>query len=406
MLYNNYMEETTPQNSQSLKTLQTSIFFVSQPFFILGLLLPIYGKGVGANAFDIGVIFSALSVVTIIMRPIVGWALDKFGRRLFYVTGILGYALTMVGFAYSGSVLNFIGARLLQGTASAFAMLSASAIIADLTTENNRAQAFGKFAQASSRGSIFGALIAFSLYNTPSFVESNGDIDPQRILFLIFAGFALIAFVIAAAKLPETKHQKTMSEQQPIIWSRPWLLLILVAMVTAAAWAMTSPILILFLQEKLNARVDLIAWAFLPSGLIWATMPSKLGRLADRFGRKPLMVLGLVVSALAMFALPSITNIIWLAILWSLLALCFAAGDPAEQALVAELTGGDQHGRAYGFYVMTSDIGAALGPLGGGWLYEAVSVSAPFLATGFVLALCGFILLFFLRLPRLHKGTE
>lgn len=400
------MEETTPQNSQSLKTLQTSIFFVSQPFFILGLLLPIYGKGVGANAFDIGVIFSALSVVTIIMRPIVGWALDKFGRRLFYVTGILGYALTMVGFAYSGSVLNFIGARLLQGTASAFAMLSASAIIADLTTENNRAQAFGKFAQASSRGSIFGALIAFSLYNTPSFVESNGDIDPQRILFLIFAGFALIAFVIAAAKLPETKHQKTMSEQQPIIWSRPWLLLILVAMVTAAAWAMTSPILILFLQEKLNARVDLIAWAFLPSGLIWATMPSKLGRLADRFGRKPLMVLGLVVSALAMFALPSITNIIWLAILWSLLALCFAAGDPAEQALVAELTGGDQHGRAYGFYVMTSDIGAALGPLGGGWLYEAVSVSAPFLATGFVLALCGFILLFFLRLPRLHKGTE
>jgi MFS family permease len=400
------MEETTPQNSQSLKTLQTSIFFVSQPFFILGLLLPIYGKGVGANAFEIGLIFSALSVVTIIMRPIVGLALDKFGRRLFYVTGILGYALTMVGFAYSGSVWNFIGARLLQGTASAFAMLSASAIIADLTTENNRAQAFGKFAQASSRGSILGALIAFSLYNTPSFGESTSDIDPQRILFLVFAGSALIAFVIAASKLPETKQQKTISEQQPIIWSRPWLLLILVALVTAAAWAMTSPILILFLQEKLNARVDLIAWAFLPSGLIWATMPSKLGRLADRFGRKPLMVLGLVVSAFTMFVLPSITNIIWLAILWSLLALCFAAGDPAEQALAAELTGGDQHGRAYGFYVMSSDIGAALGPLGGGWLYEVVSVSAPFFATGIVLGFCGFIILFLLQLPRLHKGTE
>ena len=394
------MQKTTGPDSQSLKILQTSIFFVSQPFFIMGLLLPIYGKGIGANAVEIGIIFSAFSVVTIIMRPIVGWALDKFGRRLFFVMGTLTYALTMISFAYSGSVWNFIGARLLQGAASACAMLAASAIIADLTTDKNRAQAFGKFAQATSRGSITGAFIAFSLYNIPSLTEANSDIDLQRFLFLIFAGFAIIGSLIAISKLPETKYQQSIGRRQPIIWSRPWQLLILVTLVTAAAWAMTSPILILFLQEKLNARVDFIAWAFLPSGLIWATMPSKLGRLADRFGRKPLMVLGLAVSAVTMFILPSIKSILWLAILWSLLALCFAAGDPAEQALVAELTGGNQHGRAYGFYVMASDIGAALGPLGGGWLYDAVNVTAPFFATGIVLALCGFILFFFLQLPK------
>ncbi len=394
------MQQATLSNPQGLKILRTATFFVSQPFFIMGLLLPIYGKSAGANAVEIGVIFSAFSVVTIIMRPIVGWALDKFGRRIFFITGCLGYSLTMVGFAYSNSVWNFIGARLLQGTASAFAMLSASAIIADLTTDKNRAQAFGKFAQASSRGSIIGAFIAFTMYNTPSLVEAYNDIELQRFLFLIYAGFALTAFLIAIAKLPETKHEHLVGEQPPIIWSRPWLLLILVTLVTAAAWAMTTPILILFLQEKLNARLDLIAWAFLPSGLIWATMPSHLGRLADHFGRKPLMLLGLGVSALAMFTLPAITNIFWLAILWSLLALCFAAGDPAEQALVAELTGGDQHGRAYGFYVMASDIGAALGPLGGGWLYDTISISAPFFATGIVLTICGFILFFFLQLPK------
>jgi len=101
-----------------------------------------------------------------------------------------------------------------------------------------------------------------------------------------------------------------------------------------------------------------------------------------------------------MFTLPAITNIFWLAILWSLLALCFAAGDPAEQALVAELTGSNQHGRAYGFYVMASDIGAAIGPLGGGWLFDEIGVSAPFIATGIVLSICGFILFFFLQLPQ------
>jgi MFS family permease len=80
--------------------------------------------------------------------------------------------------------------------------------------------------------------------------------------------------------------------------------------------------------------------------------------------------------------------------------LCFAAGDPAEQALVADLTGGDQRGRAYGLYVMASDIGAALGPLGGGWLYDRIDPSAPFLATGVILAFCALLLLLFLHLPK------
>ncbi len=383
-----------------LKTLQTAIFFVSQPFFIMGLLLPIYGKGMGANAVEIGLIFSAFSIMTILMRPVVGWALDHFGRRPFFVMGMLAYALTMVAFAFSEQVWSMVAARFLQGAASAFTWLAANAIIADMTTESNRARAFGGLAQASSRGSIIGAFLTFTLYNAQPLVESLGEAGIKEMLFLAFAGFSLVAFFIALLRLPETNRHISNEPRQPIVWSRAWFLLLLVTLVTAAAWSMTSPILILFLQDKLQLGIDVIAWAFLPSGLIWATLPSQLGRLADRFGRKPLMILGLVVSALTMFILPSLTSILGLAILWSVLALCFAAGDPAEQALVAELTGSDQHGQAYGFYVMASDIGAALGPLGGGWLYDNINSSAPFVANGVILALCGLVLFFFLHIPR------
>ena len=392
--------KTPPSLAPGLKTLQASIFFVSLPFFIMDLLLPIYGKDMGANAVEIGLIFSAFSIMTIIMRPIVGWALDRFGRQPFFVAGMLAYALTMVAFAFSEQVWGMVAARFLQGAASACAMLSASAIIADVTNEGNRARAFGGLAQASSRGAIIGALIAFTLYNMPPLVERVGETHIKKLLFLAFAGFSLVAFVNALLRIPETKHHSPSTPRRPILWSRAWFLLLLVTLVTAAAWSMTSPILILFLQDKLHLGIDVIAWAFLPSGLIWATLPSRLGRLADRFGRKPLMILGLAVSALTMFILPSLTSILGLAVLWSVLALCFAAGDPAEQALVAELTGSDQHGQAYGFYVMASDIGAALGPLGGGWLYDNINSSAPFIANGAILAICGLILFFFLRLPQ------
>ncbi len=322
--------------SRTLKTVETSFFFLSLPFFIMGLLLPVYGKELGATALEIGVIFSAFSVMTILMRPVVGWALDRFGRRPFYISGMLGYALTMVAFAYSDQIWGMVVARLLQGIASAFAWLSASAILADITGPENRARYFGRLAQASSRGSIIGAFIAFFLFN------SGLSLNGWRISFLTFAAGAMIAFSDRPAgsyRKPSLKRprpgQARSSGRGPgrcSCWSRS---------VTAASWAMTSPILILFLQDRLNAGVDVIAWAFLPSGIIWAVLPAHLGRLADRFGRKPLMILGLAVSAAAMFILPSVTNFIGLAVLWSVLALCFAAGDPAEQALVGDLTGGE-----------------------------------------------------------------
>ena len=394
-------------HSRTIKAVETSFFFLSLPFFIMGLLLPVYGKELGATALEIGVIFSAFSVMTILMRPLVGWALDRFGRRPFYISGMLGYALTMVAFAYSDQIWGMVVARLLQGGASAFAWLSASAILADITGPENRARYFGRLAQASSRGSILGAFIAFTLFN--SGLRLNGQdvaVNGWKLSFLTFAAGAVIAFLIALRGVRETIPEKTQTRPSPIIWSQAWSLLMLVTLVTAASWAMTSPILILFLQDRLNASVDVIAWAFLPSGIIWAVLPAHLGRLADRFGRKPLMVLGLVTSAIAMFILPALTSFIGLAILWSVLALCFAAGDPAEQALVADLTGGDQRGRAYGLYVMASDIGAALGPLGGGWLYDTIDPSAPFIANGIILALSGLILLLFLQIPRSVPAKE
>lgn len=49
---------------------------VSMPFFILGLMLPVYGKQIGASVVEIGLFFSAFSLVTVLLRPLVGWGLD------------------------------------------------------------------------------------------------------------------------------------------------------------------------------------------------------------------------------------------------------------------------------------------------------------------------------------------
>lgn len=385
---------------KGLAALRRSLFFVSWPFFIIYLLLPVYGKEIGATAVEIGLFFSAFSLMTVLMRPLVGWALDRFGRRPFFVVGLAGYAATWISFAFIDQVWGIILARILQGVSSSFVWLTVYTIVADLSGEGARGRAFGSVAQAESQGSIVGAFVGFALLNARLSLRGQVyHVGSWQILFLGYGLTSLAAALVALRRLPETNPRTTQTPNRPIVWSRPWLLLLLVTLVTGASWAMVSPVLIVFLQDNLGVGIDVLSWAFLPAGLVWALLPAYLGRLADRFGRKPVMILGLVMAAVSSVVIPALSSVAAFAVLWALQALCYAAGDPAEQALVADLTGSDRRGRAYGLYAMAADLGATIGPVGGAWLYQTVGPQAPFFANGIVLALCAGVLGVWLRVP-------
>ena len=406
--------QTGNEQRTGLAVLRRSLFFVSWPFFILYLLLPVYGRQIGASTVEIGLFFSAFSLMTVLMRPWIGWAVDRFGRRPFLVLGLAGYAATWVSFAFIDQVWGIIAARLLQGVSSSFVWLTAYAIVADLSAEGARGRAFGTVTQTSSQGSIVGTFVGFALLNTG--LRWGGQDNPLgswQVLFLGYALASLAAVLLALWRPPETSPRATQATDRrgrvsnPIVWSRPWMLLLLVTLVTGASWAMVSPILVVFLQDKLGAGMETLSWAFLPYGLVWALLPAYLGRLADRFGRKPMMILGLVMAAISSFVIPAVSSLVAFAALWAFQALCYAAGDPAEQALVADLTGGEQRGRAYGLYATAADLGATIGPLAGAWLYQSVSPQAPFVANAVVLALCAGVLALWLRVPALSpSGTR
>jgi MFS family permease len=363
------------------------------PFGILGFVLPVYGKALGASPVEIGLFFSVFFLMLVVLRPIIGAGLDRLGRRPFFIAGVLGYTAAMTAFAFSNQTTGILLARTFQGVASACLWLAAQAITADRSGAGARGQAFGSVTESSTQGSILGTFIGFGL------LLPLGILAGWKPLFLVYAGVGLFAALLACRYLKETNPGIPRNEQQPIRWSRTWIMLLLVAAVTGAAWAMLEPVMMIFLQERLTTEITDLALATLPSALVWALLPARLGRLADRFGRKPLMVLGVAAAALTSFLIPGLNSLGALAALWAFQALCYAAGDPAEQALVADLTGGDQRGRAYGLYSMAAGLGAMFGPLVGGWLYQSVGQAAPFYVNGLVLAACALVLLIFLQEP-------
>ena len=58
---------------------------------------------------------------------------------------------------------------------------------------------------------------------------------------------------------------------------------------------------------------------------------------------------------------------------------------PAQEALVADLTGSEVRGAAYGLYALAASLGVVVGPPLGGWLYDTAGHGVPFYVNGAVL---------------------
>ncbi len=376
----------TRQPNHTLNNLRRAIFWVSFPFGILAFVLPIYGTELGASATEVGGLFSALFALPVVIRPFLGRALDRWGRRPFFLAGLLGYGLSIVMFCFTDDIISLTIARFIQGLGQAFLWLSAYTIVADVAAEKGRGHDFGTVDEAVNRGGLVGtglgflAMVALELAGLPL----------RRIWPFLFAFYtipALISIWVALRGVQETlpRAPKTPIESHPV--SPQLLALMGIVFFTGASSTMLWPLLVVFLQDILHTGIIGLAMAYLPAALINAFMPSRMGRIADRFGRKAPMVTGLLTGAFVSGILPHLRSLFSLSALWAAESLSYTAATPAERAFVADVAGEDTRGTSYGLYTFAFFLGAAVGPLVGGWLYDHTGHIIPFYLNTLILAI-------------------
>ena len=128
------------------------------------------------------------------------------------------------------------------------------------------------------------------------------------------------------------------------------------------------------------------------------------GVLADRVGRKKLIATGLFIYTVVMFLFGISTNLYHLLILRACQGAASGIVWPVAATMVADIVESKDRGKALGFFSMMWDAGIAIGPVLGGLLSAAFSITVPFFVCS-ILSLTSALLVVF-RVRETHTQSE
>jgi len=168
---------------------------------------------------------------------------------------------------------------------------------------------------------------------------------------------------------------------------------------TGASFSIVMPFMALYVEE-LGIKGAMVEWyaglSVALSALASALVSPVWGRLADRYGRKPMMIRASMVMTFTMGGLAFVPNVFWMLFLRILNGL-FAGYVPNATALIASQAPQQRSGYALGTLSTGLTAGVLIGPLLGGTLSEAFGMRCTFLLVGVILFICCLLTIFGLR---------
>ncbi|MCX7021932.1 MAG: MFS transporter [bacterium] len=370
-----------------LRSFSASSFLNDMGSDMLLPIMPLYLLGLGAGTAFIGFLDGLGTAVVSLAQMASGYLSDRLGRRKIFIwTGYLAGALGKLGFGLARTPGQMIGPKVVDRLGKVRGA-PRDAMLSDVYGAEKRGWAFGVLRAIDNSGAFTGALLAWLFVNT----------IPLRWIFYIAAVPCVVAALVILLTLPESRAKrepKRLSLRQLDRNSRLFLLFVFVASLGLFSYS-----LLLVYAERNGVSPGMIPLTYLAMTATAALASYRGGRMLDRFGRRPVLVLSLLSFILLCGVALLGPSGWWSIILLILYGLCTGLFEPALSCSAVELVPAELRGTILGATRLVMGLAALPASWLAGWLWETVGSWAAFLVSG-VFVLISLLLLPFVKFSR------
>jgi DHA1 family tetracycline resistance protein-like MFS transporter len=297
-----------------------------------------------------------------LFAPLIGSLSDKYGRRPVLLFSLLGFGLDYLFLAFSPTIWFLFIGRTISGITGA-SFTTASAYIADVSDDTNRAQNFGMIGAAFGVGFIIGPMLGGFL----------GELSP-RLPFIVAACLALINALYGFFVLPESLP---VENRRSFNWSRsnPLGSLVHLRKYPAVSGLIFSLIFIYIgahaVQsnwsfaniEKFHWSPKMIGMSLGAVGLLVGLVQGLLIRFINpKLGNEKSVYVGITLYALGLF-LFAFASSSWMMFVF-LIPYCLGGiSGPALQSLISVHVPKNEQGELQGSLTSIMSVTSIVGPL-------------------------------------------
>jgi len=335
-------------------------------------VLPLFALYFGAGPEAIGWVVGISTVTGIFFKLPAGALSDVIGRKRTMLVGLVVFAVMPFSYLLVRDVFLLTVVRFLHGFATAVYGPVAMAVIADIAG-SKKGERLSWFSSVTIIGNLLGApLGGFMLYSFSRAASPSLD-DFQKVYLLSgCAGVMSLLFAWRFLRGEEVRQRgiglraslkKFLSGIREVVSDRR----VVVPSSMEGVQNMTMGALEAFLPIY---AVKVAGLNEFQAGLLWgvqvlATILSKpiMGRISDGYGRKPVIVAGMVLCAVSFACVPMLDTFHLLLITSALFGLGEAFVTSSTAALVADMCKEKHFGTAMGTFGTIFDVGHASGPI-------------------------------------------
>ena len=369
-------------------------------------LLPFLLERFTNSGSTLGLLAGTYAISQFTVAPLIGALSDRFGRKPVIIICVIGSVIGLSLFALTISInwqsilpSAFIGvplvflflARVIDGISGGTAA-TATAILADISTPENRAKTFGLIGVAFGLGFLLGPGLGTSLAKFS-----------VTLPVWVATGFAILNLILVTWFLPEThpiakrselprkRELNPITQLKIVFQNRSLRPLCFAFFLFFMAFNGFTAILVLYLKQAFDWSPELASLTFVVVGVVAMIVQGGLiGPLVNRFGELKLTLAGIGFVMVGCLLLPSANMNNAIPTVFSavaILALGTGLVTPCLRALVSKRLNTNNQGAILGSLQGLQSLGTFIGAAMAGFSYDFLGYKSPFFGTTALLAI-------------------